>query len=452
MTSVEQSEDCSAGGVYAVGLHPTDCPRIGDRSWKHCKRPKWIWGTAPDGEFVRLSAKTRSWEQAEEYRRQLESSFETTKTSALSPRTTAESSSAGLVLQGSTVPVLAPPITALGPPQKPRTSIEYAVAKYLADAKSRDLEKSTISKLETIFRKQFLVWANVEGHQYLDEIDLDAVKNFRATWTDGALSKSKKRDRLIGFFWSCVRRGYIAHNPALEMGKIKVVHVPTDYFPQDEIKKIIDATFVYGDSRGGFIPTEDLRARLRTMTLLMIWSGLRIRDAVTLERSRLHGHSLFLYQAKTGTPVYVPLPPHVVQALNELPPGSPAESPLLLLERQRQPKKCRSELAACLPAPLRTRRSQASRRHAQEVPPAHVPRYICCSESASRRANRPGFAAARARVDQDYREELCSLRKGKTAATPRKCPQRMEACRTSDDKYLILGGHSKPAIEDELKH
>jgi len=57
------------------------------------------------------------------------------------------------------------------------------------------------------------------------------------------------------------------------------------------------------------------------MTLLMRWSGLRIRDAVTLERHRLHGDSLLLYQAKTGTPVYVPLPPQVVEALQNVPPG-----------------------------------------------------------------------------------------------------------------------------------
>ena len=66
---------------------------------------------------------------------------------------------------------------------------------------------------------------------------------------------------------------------------------------------------------------SDLRLRLRVMTWLMRWSGLRIRDAVTLEKSRLHDDSLFLYQAKTGTPVYVPLPPNVVTALKELPNG-----------------------------------------------------------------------------------------------------------------------------------
>jgi integrase len=54
----------------------------------------------------------------------------------------------------------------------------------------------------------------------------------------------------------------------------------------------------------------------------MRWSGLRIRDAITLERTRLIGDNLMLYQAKTGTPVYVPLPPQVAEALRNIPDGS----------------------------------------------------------------------------------------------------------------------------------
>jgi integrase len=125
---------------------------------------------------------------------------------------------------------------------------------------------------------------------------------------------------VIGFFWACVRRRYLIENPAIGLGKIKVVQIPTDYFPPDEFERIIAATSIRRGDRGG----GDVKAnqtRLRTMTLLMRWSGLRIRDAVTLERHRLNGDSLLLYQAKTGTPVYVPLPPLVVEALENIPPG-----------------------------------------------------------------------------------------------------------------------------------
>jgi integrase/recombinase XerD len=56
----------------------------------------------------------------------------------------------------------------------------------------------------------------------------------------------------------------------------------------------------------------------------MRWSGLAIKDAVTLERSRISADgSVFLYRAKTGVPVYVPLPPRVHQLLRSLPSENP---------------------------------------------------------------------------------------------------------------------------------
>src|SRR5256886_17223091 len=54
-------------------------------------------------------------------------------------------------------------------------------------------------------------------------------------------------------------------------------------------------------------------------TLFRSYSGLRIRDAATLSRNRIQGDKLFLYTAKTGTPVYCPLPPVVIEALNAIP-------------------------------------------------------------------------------------------------------------------------------------
>jgi integrase len=63
---------------------------------------------------------------------------------------------------------------------------------------------------------------------------------------------------------------------------------------------------------------EHNRTRLKALTLLMRYSGLRIGDVVTCARDRLVGSKLFLYQAKTGTPVYCPLPPVVVDALKNV--------------------------------------------------------------------------------------------------------------------------------------
>jgi integrase/recombinase XerD len=298
--------------------HHPDCKNAGDKFWRRCGCPKWIWGSV-NGQFVRQSARTRRWEEAEECRLKLE------ETLAQGPAP--EIREAEITASAAPLP-LPPPRTesvageVLPPsPKKPRVTVEAAVGAYLTDAKSRGLGEDTLRKLETIFRKQFLKWSKIEGFTFIDELDLDALLRFRSTWKDAPLSGQKKQNRVIGFFWSCMRRGYIKENPVLGLGKIKVVHVPTDYFPRDEFQRIIDATYVYGDPRGGYIDIEDTRARLRAMTLLMRWSGLRIRDAVTLEKTRLMGDDLLLYQAKTGTPVFVPLPPYVAHALRNVPPG-----------------------------------------------------------------------------------------------------------------------------------
>ena len=288
--------------------HHPDCKNAGDKTWRRCSCPKWIWGSL-NGKFLRQSAKTPRWEEAEQLRRQLsEGSLPATRPAA-KPDLSVDA------------PVPRRESSNSERPQKPRVTVVTAVEAYLADATSRGVARATHTKLTTIFRKQFLSWTRSQGLDYLDEIDLDALLNFRSSWSDAALAKQKKQSRLIGFFWACVRRRYLQENPALGLGKIKVVQIPTDYFPPEEFDRIIDATYRVCDNRGGFIDTNSNRTRLRTMTLLMRWSGLRIRDAITLERHRLHGDSLLLYQAKTGTPVYVPLPPFVVDALDNLPAG-----------------------------------------------------------------------------------------------------------------------------------
>jgi integrase len=298
--------------------HSTTCRFSRDRACRRCNCPKWVGGQV-NGYYFRQSAKTRQWAEAEEVRVKLEEAL----IKGLPPFGTA-------VAAGSAPPIPTPadPPSASRtevpeprvPKPRPRVTVAQAVEAYLADAVSRSVETSTLKKLETIFRKQFLAWTRVEGIEYLDELELDTLLNFRNTWEDGPLAKQKKQSRVIGFFWACVRRRYLTENPAIGLGKIKVVQIPTDYFPPDEFERIIAATYIRRGDRGG----GDVKAnqtRLRTMTLLMRWSGLRIRDAVTLERHRLNGDSLLLYQAKTGTPVYVPLPPQVVEALENIPPG-----------------------------------------------------------------------------------------------------------------------------------
>jgi len=63
-------------------------------------------------------------------------------------------------------------------------------------------------------------------------------------------------------------------------------------------------------------------ARLKPLTLLMRYTGLRIGDAVTLGTSRVAGERLFLYTQKTNVPVLCQLPKVVVEALDDMDPVS----------------------------------------------------------------------------------------------------------------------------------
>jgi integrase len=194
-------------------------------------------------------------------------------------------------------------------------TIEQAVRIYLVDRESQHLKRSTLSKLETIFQKQMVTWFHDLNIRFLREIDLPQLIGWRGSWSDGPLASRKKQERVKGFFWFCYRNRWIAENPAIGLSKIKVTAKPVDVLTREEFDKLVAATHEYGRK-------ESERARIRALLLLMRWSGLAIRDAVTLERSRLSADDrLLLYRTKTGVPVSCPIPPHVAEGLRTVPDG-----------------------------------------------------------------------------------------------------------------------------------
>ena len=201
-------------------------------------------------------------------------------------------------------------------------TVEKAVELYLADKRSQRLKEVTLKKLETIFRKQLLAWCNQQGIYFLIDLDLPHLREWRSTWQDGQLASKKKQERVRGFFHFCHSSGWIQENPAKGLSRIKVDQKPTDYFTQKEFEKIIDSTYVYDSKTVDKAEMVHNATRLRTLTWLMRYSGLAIRDAVTLERSRVDDHGrIFLYRAKTGNAVYLPLPSFVADTLRNIPPG-----------------------------------------------------------------------------------------------------------------------------------
>jgi integrase len=56
-------------------------------------------------------------------------------------------------------------------------------------------------------------------------------------------------------------------------------------------------------------------AQVKALILLLRYSGLRIRDAITLRRGAILEGKLYLYTGKTGTGMYIPLPEVVLESL-----------------------------------------------------------------------------------------------------------------------------------------
>ena len=174
-----------------------------------------------------------------------------------------------------------------------------------------------------MFEKRFLPWCEALHLVRLDAIRTPQLKEFRCTWECNARTARRRHERLRSFFAFCVSNRWLLANPTDGLKKpLAPRTVPTDYFNRREFQRILDATYEY-EYRG--FDCHQRSARLRALVLLMRWSGLAIKDAGTLERARLDERgALFLRRAKTGTPVYVPLPPAIVSVLRQLPSCNPA--------------------------------------------------------------------------------------------------------------------------------
>ncbi|HEV2196056.1 MAG TPA: tyrosine-type recombinase/integrase [Candidatus Acidoferrum sp.] len=195
--------------------------------------------------------------------------------------------------------------------EKPKPlTVKEACDKFLVDAEARNLREPTLYKYRLLFR-QLQEFAALQGLSFITEFDVDAARRFRASWPNKNIAARKKLEAFRAFFRFVHESGWIPTNPATPLKPPKITEPPTAPFTKEEVTSILEACDSYPDKANAI--------RLRALVLLLRYSGLRIRDAATLSRNRIQRDKLFLYTAKTGTPVYCPLPPFVMEALNAIP-------------------------------------------------------------------------------------------------------------------------------------
>ena len=190
-----------------------------------------------------------------------------------------------------------------------------AVAKFLKDAESgRRLGDSTLKKYRLMLRHLEEFAAN-KGFRFLKEFDSDGLRQFRDSWQLAPRTALKKLERVKAFFRFAVESNWIASSPA------KVVRGPANIrdthklpFEPSEMERILQACL---QVRIQNFSNQEVLA----FVLLLRYSGLRIGDASMLTAERFKGDDLYLYTQKSGTHVYVPLPPAVMNTIRGISPS-----------------------------------------------------------------------------------------------------------------------------------
>ena len=263
--------------------HKEDCPHFDKgRSYNKCRFTVWVDGFLAGNE-VRKSVKTRDWTKANQIVKGWEAEKRITE-------------------QGHAVTLA-----------EAWTSIQ-------TDFVARNLSPETISKYK-LLQKQMTAFAVDRGLSLLSQFNLDVLSQFRATWKDGPMSAGRKIERLRSFFRFALKRKWVESNEAEDLKPPKFHGTPTMPLTSDELKKIYTACdALIKKSRGAKFPCkrqqEKLNAlRVKSLILVVRYTGLRISDAISLTTAQLDGNAIVMRLAKTRVNVRVPIPEFVAQAL-----------------------------------------------------------------------------------------------------------------------------------------
>jgi integrase len=230
---------------------------------KKCRCPLWATGTLESKPY-RRSLKTRSFERAEQLKREIENGNK--------------------------------------PEQTKIITIEYALKAFTKDCESRNLCISTLRKYESL-QANLLAFAGRRHLSGIGQLDAQLIREYRDGRSINARTSSKELERIRAFFSFAVESGWLSKNPAKAIKAPKLRDTPTLPLSDVEVQKIM------------------AHADFRTQVFfrLLLHSGLRIIDAAQLTPQKINDGKVFLYTQKTGTPVLCPLPPDFLADLQKLP-------------------------------------------------------------------------------------------------------------------------------------
>ena len=273
--------------------HSDDCEHKADRAYRRCTcRMMLEW--FDQGDRFRVSAKTRSWSEAEQRARSMMQEAHA--------RTIGEQ------------PKAAEPV-----------SLERAVQMFIT--KKSGKHKETRRKYQYALDR-LKAWAARQGRHYLADISESDLEKYQASWTlKKNYAKRNEQERLRAFFRYCCASAEIKlpYNPTAQLEHFNVTSdEPEDPYTDKEYKAIVSAV-----DTCGFEPA--VAARVKALISVMRYAGLAIQDAAILERSAVtpatvNGKACYrvtIRRSKTHTGVSNVVPKRVGDALLNIANGNP---------------------------------------------------------------------------------------------------------------------------------
>lgn len=294
--------------------HKSTCKCKDDRISKRCRCALWVKGTL-EGEPYQKSLKTRSFERAEQLKKDIEN----------------------------------------GKPKESEkgVSIQHAVDAFLQECESRNLNASTARKYKGL-SNSIRSFAERRKVTLVSELTVELCRDFRASWTLSPRTASKQLERLRAFLNFCVDNDWLTRNPAKKIKLPQIRPNPTLPFSDTELSKVF----------------ENTDERSRVFFRILLHSGLRIIDAAQLRPEKIIDGRLFLHTEKTGVPIFLPLPPDLLADLQQLPLvggfyfATESDNPISIAEYYRQ-----KLLQAAVKAGLMAKRKKGEPRRKNPIHP-----------------------------------------------------------------------------------
>ena len=304
ITQPSPARALGSGSVETVKVytrHKRTCPKRDRPDWARCNCVKWLY-VYRDGKCKLTSAKTRSWERAEQKARAIRDSFDPTM--RLQRQLEAKINHRDLQME-----------------------IALAVNQFIKEVARLSRAEATRAKYDLTLSR-LLIWCASQEPAilFLSQLDVPTLRCWIHSWTGAPTTRHNQHQRTIAFFNFCIEQGWIKENPAKKIKKVPRQQEETLPFTREQYDALIEASYQYdGRRQEGNGETTNSR-RARAYLKLLRWSGLRAGDAACLAKSKLRtDDSLVLYQAKlkskASAPVCVLLPHEIAQELRSVPPS-----------------------------------------------------------------------------------------------------------------------------------